>query len=111
MDAAAEIGRNPVSKHQIPPDAGRVGTSEPVSRDQLTRRERGKGKNNFACMTDHAQDWQSYSVDPLSAVCDDYTASIVTANTLLLTGPHASGPKYVYVGHKILIKQPHDCSY
>ena len=28
-----------------------------------------------------------------------------------LTGPHAFGPKYVYIGHKILMKQPHDCSY
>ena len=26
-----------------------------------------------------------------------------------LTGPHAFGPKYVYIGHKILMKQPHDC--
>ena len=29
----------------------------------------------------------------------------------LLTGPHAFEPKYVYIGHKILMKQPHDCSY
>ena len=28
-----------------------------------------------------------------------------------LTGPHAFGPKKIYVGHKILMKQPHDCSY
>ena len=28
-----------------------------------------------------------------------------------LTGPHAFGPKKIYFGHKILIKQPHDCSY
>ena len=32
-------------------------------------------------------------------------------STILLTGPHAFGPKYVYIGHKILMKQPHDCSY
>ena len=41
MDAAAELGRNPVSKHQVQPeygdeqaDAGR--TAEPVSRDQFS---------------------------------------------------------------------------
>ena len=28
-----------------------------------------------------------------------------------LTGPHAFGPKYLNIGHKILLKQPHDCSY
>ena len=28
-----------------------------------------------------------------------------------LTGPHAFGPKKIYFGHKILMKQPHDCSY
>ena len=28
-----------------------------------------------------------------------------------LTGPHAFGPKNIYFGHKILMKQPHDCSY
>ena len=68
MDAAAELGRNPVSKHQIQPEYGdeqdwrerdgiaepvsrdqilrreRDGIAEPVSRDQILRRERGQGK-------------------------------------------------------------------
>ena len=51
MDAAAELGRNPVSKHQIQPeyygdeqaDAGRDGTAEPISRDQILRHARGQG--------------------------------------------------------------------
>ena len=72
MDAAEEIGRNPVSKHQIQPeygdeqtDAGR--TAEPVSRDQILRRERGQGNLHFPCSADHEQDWQpSYPVDPYS---------------------------------------------
>ena len=29
----------------------------------------------------------------------------------LITGPHAFGPEYVYIGHKILMKQPHDIIY
>ena len=28
-----------------------------------------------------------------------------------LTGPHAFGPKNIYLVPKILMKQPHDCSY
>ena len=52
MDAAAKIGRNPVSKHQTQPEwrMGRLtrdGTAEPVSRDQILRRERGQG-NTYA---------------------------------------------------------------
>ena len=36
MDAAAELGRNPVSKHQIQHKYGNDGTAEPVSRDQFS---------------------------------------------------------------------------
>ena len=54
MDAAAELGRNPVSKHQIQLKYGdeqrlkRDGTAEPVSRGQILRRERGQGNNSFS---------------------------------------------------------------
>ena len=78
MDAAAELGRNPVSKHQIQPeygdeqaDAGR--TAEPVSRDQILRHARGQGNLHFPGSADHEQDWQPYPVDPYSAICDDHT--------------------------------------
>ena len=40
------------------------GTAEPVSRDQILRRERGQGNNNFPCSADHEQDWQPYPIDP-----------------------------------------------
>ena len=68
MDAAAEIGRNPVSKHRfsLSIDMSRMtldGTVEPVSRDQFLRRERGQGNNHFPCSVDHVQDWQRYLVD------------------------------------------------
>ena len=72
MDAAAEIGRNPVCKHQIQPEYGdeqaltRDRTAELVSRDQIIRRERGQGNFHFPCSADHVQDWQPYSVDPYS---------------------------------------------
>ena len=79
MDAAAKLGRNPVSKHQIQPEYGemsrltRDGTAEPVSRDQILRHARGQGNIIFPCSADHEQDWQPYPVDPYSAICDDHT--------------------------------------
>ena len=66
MDAAAEVGSNLISKHQIPPDRlTRDGTAGPVSQEQILRRERGQGKKHFPCSADHEQDWQPYLVDPL----------------------------------------------
>ena len=67
MDAAAELGRNPVSKHQVQPEYGddrltRDGTAETVSRDLILRRERGQGNIHFSCSADHEQDWQPYPV-------------------------------------------------
>ena len=44
------------------------GTAEPVSRDQILRRERGQGNIHFPCSADHKQDWQPYPVDPFSAI-------------------------------------------
>ena len=44
----------------------RDGTLEPVSRDQILRRERGQGISNFPCSADHEQDWQPYPVDAYS---------------------------------------------
>ena len=78
MDAAAEPGRNPVSKHQIQPEYGDEqtdgdGTAEPVSRDQILRHARGQGNVHFPCSADHKQDWHPYPVDPYSAICDDHT--------------------------------------
>ena len=48
-------------------------TAEPVSRDQILRRERGQGKNHFPCSAGHEQDWQPCPVDPSLAMCDDNT--------------------------------------
>ena len=53
MDAAAELGRNSVSKHQIQPEYGderrltRDGTAEPISRHQILRHARGQGNIFF----------------------------------------------------------------
>ena len=61
MDAAAELGRNPVSKHQIQPeygdeqaDAGRDGGTRFA---RPTLRHEGEQENiNFPCSADHEQD-------------------------------------------------------
>ena len=67
-DAAAEIGRNPVCKFSLSMEMSRLtrdGTAEPVSRDQILRREeRGQGSIYFPCSVDHVQDWQPHPVDP-----------------------------------------------
>ena len=77
MDAAAELGRNPVStRFSLSMEMSRLtrdGTAEPVSRDQILRYARGQGNVHFPCSADHDQDWQPYPVDPYSAICDDHT--------------------------------------
>ena len=77
MDAAAELGRNPVStRFSLRMEMSRLtrdGTAEPVSRDQILRHARGQGNVHFPCSADHDQDWQPYPVDPYSAICDDHT--------------------------------------
>ena len=50
MDAAAELRRNPVSKHHLSMEMSRLtrdGTAEPVSRDQIFRHARGQGNIIF----------------------------------------------------------------
>ena len=73
MDAAAEIGRDLVSKHQIQPDYG--DEQADAGRDCRTRFARpnsqarmgtGKYNINFPCSADHEQNWQPYPVDPYS---------------------------------------------
>ena len=55
MNAAAELGMNPVSKHHtvfsLNMEMSRLtrdGIGEPVSRDRVLRRERGQGKKTFS---------------------------------------------------------------
>ena len=71
MDAAAEIGKNSVStRFSLSIEMSRLtrdGTAEPVSKDQILRRERRQGNMHFICPADHEQDWQPYPVDPYSS--------------------------------------------
>ena len=89
MYAAAELGRDPVSKHQIQPEYGDEQTD--AGRDCRTRFERPNfqartrtGKYQFPCSADHVQDWQPYPVDPYShAIC----VTIHTYRMARMTGP------------------------
>ena len=54
----------------------RDGTAEPVSRDQILRRERGQGNVRIPCSADLEQDWKPYPVDPYSAKSAAYYAYI-----------------------------------
>ena len=91
MDAAAELGRNPVSKHQIQPeygdeqaDAGRVGCTR-LARPSSQART-GTGEYYFPCSADHEQDWQPYPVDPYSAICDEHTYILLYSDTVRCPG-------------------------
>ena len=70
MDVAAELGRNPVSKHQVQPeyedeqaDAGRDCRTR-LARPNLLGANGDREISIFPCSADHEQDWQPYSVYP-----------------------------------------------
>ena len=78
MDATAESGRNPVSKHQIQPEY--EDDQADTGRDCRTRLARPNsegqtwtGKYPFPCSAEHEQDWQPYPVDPYSCYICDHT--------------------------------------
>ena len=68
----------------------RDGTAEPVSRDQILRHVRGQENIHFPFSADHEQDWQSYPVDPYSAICDDHTYIHTYIVIILLKGVYKS---------------------
>ena len=74
----------------------RDGTAEPVSRDRILRRERGKRIIHFPCSaTDHEQDWQ-----PCPVVRAIHTKNIVLhAHTAVVT--HI----YIYAYYTATVKR------
>ena len=88
MDAAAELGRNLVSKHyyRFSPSVKmsrltRDGTAEPVLRD--LRRKRRQESTQFPCSADDEQNWQPYPVDPYFYMCDQIYIYILMLNRFL----------------------------
>ena len=90
MDAAAESGRNPASKHQPirfslrmeneQADAGRDGRTRPRE-TKLSGANGDKEKNIFPVQLTHEQDWQPYPVDPHSPESADHP-SIYTVSSV-----------------------------
>ena len=58
MDADAELGRNPLSKHRIQPEHGDEEADAGRARDQILRRKRRQGKFDFPYSADHEQNSQ-----------------------------------------------------
>ena len=71
----------------------RDGAAEPVSRDQILRRERGQENINFPCSADHVQDWQPYPVDPYSCYIE-LCVTIQVARTCVLQAFYKDLNKY-----------------
>ena len=73
MDAAAELGRNLASKHQIQSEYGdrqANPSGETKFSDANAHREM---YIFFPCSADHEQDWQPYPVDPYSCYMCGHT--------------------------------------
>ena len=74
-------------------------TAEPVSRDQILRRERGQGNIPFPCSTDHVQDWQPYPVDPYSCyICVTIKPNAGTSTFPLYTNRGCGKESRILVG-------------
>ena len=72
MDAAAEIGRDPVSKHQIQPKYGHEQAD--AGRDQIRRRERGQGNTfMFPVQLTTSRIGNLTRLILTLALCDDHT--------------------------------------
>ena len=99
MDTAAELGRNPVSEHQIQPeyedeqtDAGRDYRTRLATPNSQTRTWT-QVNINFPCSADHEQDWQPNRVDPYSCyICvtirrrpDSHITCVLFCFSLLFT--------------------------
>ena len=59
----------------------RDGTNEPISWDQILRREREQGNIHASCPADREQDWQPYLVDPYSVIIQKYDIMMIQCVT------------------------------
>ena len=71
----------------------RDGTAEPVSQDQILRRERRQENNHFPSSADHEQDWQPYPVDLYSSII----CVIMTIRTYIHIPPGFRGGVHLFI--------------
>ena len=77
----------------------RDGAAEPVSRNQILRREREQGNINVPRSADHEQDWQPYPVDPYSCCMYDHTTYLYICEISInqpINGSLAYKPDFQY---------------
>ena len=86
-------------------------TAEPVSRDQILRREQGLGNVHFSCSADLEQDWQPYPVDPYSTLWDDHTyihtyihSTYINPGVQFLWSPTSSVGRFVLLMNFLLFR-------
>ena len=72
------------------------GIAEPVSRDQILRRELcGQGNIKFPCSADREKDWQPHPVDPYSCyMCDHNTGEKPTVIMCTYIHRYAGTPEF-----------------
>ena len=58
--------------------------AEPVSRDQILRREREQGNIIFPCSADPKQGWQPYPVDPCSSCYMMYDHTYIVKRVVMI---------------------------
>ena len=79
MDAAVDIGSNPVSKHQIQPECGEWAGWHETGRPNLSRETEFSGVNGdkeiFPWSADHVNRIGNLAVDLYSAICYDNSSS------------------------------------
>ena len=85
LSITVEVGRNPVSKHQVQPKYGNE--QDDTGWDCRTRlaRPNFQGNIDFPCSADHEQDWQPYRIDPYFCYMCDHTYYIQLRNLVLLS--------------------------
>ena len=109
MDAAADIGSNLVSKHQIQPERGEWAGWHETGRPNLSHETNLSGANGskeiFPCSADHGQDWQAHPVDLYSVVCDDHTCIHIYCRVYPQLPPVVGAPR-VCCGHASGISFP-----
>ena len=110
MDAAVDIGNNPVSKHQIQPEWGEWADWHETGRPNLSHELKSSGVNGnkeiFPCSADHGQDWQAYPQLPpvigAPRVCCGHASGISFRRLLRFSGcathvTQCSVPGYFYL--------------
>ena len=84
----------------------RDGTAEPVSRDQIVRRERGRVHINFPCSADHKQGSQPYPLNPHCCYMCDHTYIHTKLIAASIFYPASEGSIYVSSYH-VQARRPH----